>query len=57
MEGEETLVNVGKPRERDHLGDSGVDGWIILRWILRKWDVEVWNGSSCLGIGTSGGHL
>jgi len=25
-------------RERDHLGDPGVDGR-ILRWILRKWDV------------------
>jgi hypothetical protein len=23
-------------RERDHLGDSGVDGKIILRWISRK---------------------
>jgi len=28
----------GGPRERDHLGDSGVDGRIILRWIFRKWD-------------------
>ena len=26
-------------RERDHLGDPGVDGRIILRWILRKWDL------------------
>jgi hypothetical protein len=24
------------PMERDHWGDSGVDGRIILRWILRK---------------------
>jgi hypothetical protein len=23
-------------RERDHLGDRGVDGRIILRWIFRK---------------------
>jgi hypothetical protein len=28
--------------ERDHSGDKGVDGRIILRWIVRKWDVEVW---------------
>jgi len=25
----------GNLRERDHLGDPGVDGRIILRWILR----------------------
>jgi hypothetical protein len=25
--------------ERDHLGDPGVDGRIILRWIFRKWNV------------------
>jgi len=26
-------------RGKDHLGDRGVDGRIILRWILRKWGV------------------
>ena len=26
-------------RERDHWGDLGVDGWIILEWISRRWDV------------------
>jgi len=30
---------VGKPGERDHLGDPGIDGRIILIWIFRKWDV------------------
>jgi hypothetical protein len=29
-------VLVGKPRERDHLGDLGLDGRIILKWIFRK---------------------
>ena len=29
----------GSLRERDHWGDLGVDGRIILRWIFRKWDV------------------
>jgi len=26
----------GNVMERDHLGDPGVDGRIILRWIVRK---------------------
>jgi len=29
-------VVVGKLKERDHYGDPGVDGRIILRWIFRK---------------------
>jgi len=29
----------GNLRERDHWGDPGADGRIILRWIFRKWDV------------------
>jgi hypothetical protein len=28
-----------------------------IKWIFRKWDVRIWNGSSWLRIGTSGGHL
>jgi hypothetical protein len=44
-------------KNRDHLGDTGVDERIILRWIFRKWDVGVWTGSSWLRIGTGGGHL
>jgi hypothetical protein len=34
----------GNLRERDHWGDPGVDGRIILRWIFRKWGVGVWTG-------------
>ena len=29
----------GNLRKRDNLGNPGVDGRIILRWIFRKWDV------------------
>ena len=34
----------GNRRERDHWGDLGVDGWIILGWISRRWDVGDWIG-------------
>ena len=38
----------GNLTERDHLGDLGVDGKIILRLIIRKWDVGIWTESSWL---------
>ena len=44
-------------KERDHLGDQGVDGRIILSWIFRKWDVGEWAGSTWIRIGAGGGHL
>jgi len=34
----------GNRSERDHWGDLGVDGWIILGWISRRWDVGIWTG-------------
>ena len=46
----------GNLRERDHLEDKGVDGRIILRWILRTRNVGVWTGSSWFSMGTVGGH-
>jgi len=42
-------------RKRDYLGDPDVEGSIILRWIFRKCDVEIWTGSSWLR--TRGRHL
>jgi len=51
------MVLVGKSEERDHFGDPGVDGRIILIRIFRKWVVGAWNGSSLLRIVTVAGHL
>ena len=43
--------------ERDHLGDLGVDGRIILRCTFGKWYVRAWTGSSWLLIDIGGRHL
>jgi len=47
----------GNRRERDHWGDLGVDGRIILGWLSRKWDVCVWTGLGWPRIETGGGRL
>jgi len=50
-------VMVGITEGRRPFGSLGVDWMIILRWISRKWNVEIWTGSIWLRIGTGGGHL
>jgi hypothetical protein len=47
----------GNLRDRDHWGDRGVDGKIILRWIFKKYDAGVWTGFSWLRMETVGRHL
>jgi len=47
----------GNTSERDHWGEPGVDGRVILRWIFGKWNVGLWTGLIWLRIGTGGGHL
>ena len=37
-------VLVGKPEGKNHWGDLGVDGWIILGWISKRWDIGTWTG-------------
>ena len=48
-------VLVGKPEGRNHWGDLGVDGWIILGRISRRWDVGIWTGLGWHRIETDGG--
>jgi len=48
---------VYKPERKVNLEDLGVDGKIILRWILRKWNNWAWTGSIWLRIRTGYGHL
>jgi len=47
----------GNRRERDHWGDLGGDGWIILGWVSRSWDVRIWTGLGWPRIEKVDGHL
>jgi hypothetical protein len=35
------MTLVGKPEEKDHLKDPGVNGRIQLKWIFKKWDGDM----------------
>ena len=50
-------VLVVKLERRNHWGDLGVDGWIILGWISRRCDVGMWTGFDWPRIETGGVRL
>jgi hypothetical protein len=41
--------------ERDNLGDLGIHGRIIVKWVLTKRNTRVWIGFNWIRIGKSGG--
>jgi len=41
-------------RDRDRLGEPGVDGRVIERWIFKMWDWGAGTGLILLRIGTDG---
>ena len=47
----------GDLRERDHLEDLSIDRRIILKWIFKKYDGEVWIGLIWFRIETGGMSL
>ena len=52
-----SFLGGGPENVRDHLGDPGVYGRIVLKWNFRKRNVRVWIESSWIRLGTGGGHL
>jgi hypothetical protein len=50
-------IVVGKPEGKDHSEDLGVDGRIILEWILGKYVGKVCTGCIWSRVGASGGLL
>ena len=42
------------PKGRTHQGDQGLDGRVILRWMLKKWISRIWTGFNLFKMWTSG---
>jgi hypothetical protein len=51
------IILLQNVKGRDHAEDVGVDGRIILEWILGKQDEKIWIGCKWLKVRSSGGFL
>jgi len=47
------IILLEKPKGKNHLGDIGIDGRIILEWIFENQGRKLWTGFVWLRIGTS----
>jgi hypothetical protein len=55
---ERCIQNFSRKTEgKGHSEDLGVDGRIILEWILEKWGGKMWTECIWLRMGSSGGLL
>jgi len=52
-----TVLWWGDLMEREHFGDLGVDGNVILKWNFKKWDRVAWAELVWPGICIVGGRL
>jgi hypothetical protein len=50
-------VLVGRREGKSHLEDLSVDGRIMLKWIFKMWDEEVWTRLIWLRTGTGSWRL
>jgi len=50
-------VLLGKLEGRNHWGDLGREGCIILEWISSWWDVGIWTGLGWPRVETGGRRL
>jgi hypothetical protein len=53
----DTEFNRKKLKERDRLGDIGLDGRMIINWILKKYGVWIWTELIYLWTEFSGGVM